>query len=401
MKDCPIDLHLDEDSRFALTDEEMNERLSKFKELEDKAILSRKNEKKIQNEIKRLSLRLTFAKKPATKNSLTEKINELKASIGCDYPLMTIDEAKEKNLFYDTRYNPGDKTFPEKLENVGGFRASASDRDFYFKNEHIIKSLSLFNPENPPTLYDRLAKERREYRLRAGVKKNNFYEDEILPHVSLSGWVKAVARVSRAIPTLVQLIDNELDMISKRPEELSLNGFSTVRLLERFTSRLRLKEQYLNVYVLGKEFEKILKNKFEVQVYDCFIKKSKKVKNTISPNRIRTAYRYRAVVIDKIINYCNIHGYDKEWFVRHFGELPPIKKLLTVEFEREALKAKENLKEKGFLVTGVSCGYEKEKMETKSDGGAVMRPQMSDAERIITNLKTWELLGMTRDEFYS
>ena len=57
MDNFSLDLHLDEDARFALTDEEMAERLKKFKLLEDETLKFRKAEKKVLNEIKRLQIR--------------------------------------------------------------------------------------------------------------------------------------------------------------------------------------------------------------------------------------------------------------------------------------------------------------------------------------------------------
>lgn len=398
MKDCPLDLHLDEDGRFALTDEELNERLIRFEELDEKAVNFRKKEKKIQNEIKRLSLRLTFAKKAATKKSLTKKIESLQASLKKDYPLITLDEARKTNLIYDLRYTPGDSKLPE-CDAVAGFsRVSDLDTDFYFKHEDLIKSLELFSPDNPPSLYERLARARREFKFKIRSKNDTFYEDVILPKVSLSGWVRAVCRISRAIPTLVQLIDNELNLISRRPEEFSANGFSTVRLLERFTSRLRLKEQYLNVFVLAKEFEKVLKNKFERQVYDCLIKKSKKIKNTIDPSRVRTAYRHRGEIVNKIKACCVKKGYDKEWFMNHFGDLPPIKKLLTVEFEKEALRVKE------FAEDRVDVSGDGSKRYEISGTGPISLDDTKKIhvdDEIYSRMKAWELLGMTREEFYS
>lgn len=399
MEECPLDLHLDEDMRFALSDEEMNERMNKFKNLEEQTKEYIRHEKKVNSEIKRLTSRLDSAKKSSTKKSLTKKIETLQASLKKDFSLMTVAEAKKNNRLYDLRYNPGEELVSGEVESVvGSFRVSTNENDFYFKNEDIIKSLQLFNPENPPSLYEKLSKARREYRLRMGVKNNTFYEDSILSRVSLAGWVKAIARVSRTIPTLVQLIDNELNLISKNPEELSLNGFSTVRLLERFTSRIKLKEQYLNLFVLGKEFEKCLKNKFEHQVYDCFLKKSKKVKNTISPSRVRTAYRYRSVLVGKIKTRCQKLGYTREWFIEHFGDLPPIKKLLIVEFEREAQRMKENLDRVYPISKNPLIDWSDPEL-AKKQCASLDADRMDLVKMRMLNSRPWEAFHMTREEF--
>lgn len=398
MNCIPLDLHLDEDSRFALTDDEMNLRLQKFKDLEKQAIIYDKNEKKILNEIKRLTLRLESAKKSSTKKSLTKKIEALRDKTKRPEGVMTLKQAKESKLLYDLRFEPGQESVPLTSTCSAAPNCSFDDSDFYFKHEDLIKSLNLLNPENPPSLYQKLAEERRKYRLKQVEHKNTFYEDNILPRVSLAGWVKTICRISRAVPTLVQLIDNEVNWISRSPEDARQGGVSTVRLLERFTSRLRLKEQYLNIFVFSKELEQVLKTKFERQVYDCFIKKCKKVKNTIDPKKVRTAYRHKNDIVLKMVRATEKHGYNKEWFQNHFGDLPPVKKLLIDEFEREVGRVKLISESEGEVVSQRENVSAEEKIVFEPfDPKVAFR--MDDNERY-EKMNPWELLGMTREEFY-
>lgn len=356
MNKFPVDLHLDEDGRLALTHEEQTQRIKDFLSLGVEAREFLRLQKKTNSEIAILKRRIKNAKKASTKEKLQKLIDEIKMPEYPNYPLMTFEMAVESGIVNDIRYSPRDSVAPLKNNLASFTHYSSDDSDFFSKHEQTIKALSTFDPSNPPTEYETLLKKQNDYLNRNKIFKNRFYDNELLPNVSLSGWIKLVSRISRAVPTIIQFIENEISQIMRNPKGFMEQDSSTVRLLERITKRQIQKEQYLNIYVLAREFEKELKNEHERKIFECFFKRTKKPRDVVGNNRVRTAYRDRSVVTKRLRSYCVKMNYDEKWFRDNFGDLSAVKKLVLAEFQREYLKqSKESQEETSGLETKTYC----------------------------------------------
>ena len=338
MNEFPLDLHLDEDGRFALTEEEQTQRIKDFLSLGREAREFMKKQNKANSEIAILRRRQSKAKKEETRVKLQKLIDEVKMPEFPNYPLMTFSMAVESGIINDIRYSPRENIMPKKDSLASFTHTSKDESDFFFKHIEEIEKLRTFDPSNPPTKYELLLKKQNDYQDRNKIFKNKFFDDEIMPQVSVAGWIRVVSRIAKAVPTLVQFIENEIGIITKNPKLFMNQGMSTVRLLERITKRQIQKEQYLNIFVMVKDFEKQLKNEQERKIFACFFKKTKKANDVWSSSKIRTAYRARGIVVKRLRNFCSLHGYDEKWFADHFGDLPAARKLIINEFQKEFLK---------------------------------------------------------------
>lgn len=334
-KFLPIDLHLDEDARMSLLPNEFKEREALVMEVVKKTEDYKKEQKRINKAIKTLKNRLPEKKTKKGKDSIKKEIEDLKKQKPVKpRTLITKKMVEENRLVEDLTFSPAVGKLPEKSDGDVFVRTSSSDERFIKKYAKDIKKSEVLTKKASKSVA--LKKAERKYQFKNGLGVSSVKKQE-MKDFDEDTWVVIVCRMAKAIPTLVELTDIEIKKLVYSSPQLSERGFSVVRQMEAILDAEYKKEQYLNILVLNKQFEGLIETKMEEQVFRCVLQRVKTIK-AIESQKVRTAYRVKKNLINRLKNYCIKNGWDKNWFFEHFGELPPVKYCVKMDEKKQGFK---------------------------------------------------------------
>lgn len=141
---------------------------------------------------------------------------------------------------------------------------------------------------------------------------------------SVEQWIETVCKYYRALPTLINLEKIEIDGLVKISPKMSSKGVSAVKQLEKILDIQDKKQQYLNMYALNKQFEKLCVSKKEIGLFKCMFQHNECIREKYGTTA-RSAYRAKARMMLRFVNFCALKGYNSPWFYSHFAHLPVIR----------------------------------------------------------------------------
>ena len=159
----------------------------------------------------------------------------------------------------------------------------------------------------------------RHFNLRPATKTQ-----EKLKAFTLEEWVVMVCRLFDAMPSLINLMDLDIRRIAYTSPVLTAKGMTTIHQLEMMLESKERKEQYLNIYVLNQDFAELLKNDEERKVFRYVLQGSPGKIKKKNGQKLRTAYRIRRNILNRLKEFCISHGFSQDWFYDHFSCLPPV-----------------------------------------------------------------------------
>lgn len=145
----------------------------------------------------------------------------------------------------------------------------------------------------------------------------------VLGKFSVEQWIETVCRYYRALPTLINLENVEINGRVMVSPKMSSYGVSAIKQLEKIVEIQSRKEQYLNMYALNKQFENLCINPKEVGIFKCLFQRCRCAREKYG-TKIRTAYRTKEKMMSRFVSYCEMKGYSSPWFYSHFASLPVV-----------------------------------------------------------------------------